>query len=177
MKKISILFLGATTLLCAGSSMASPYSLELGLGYGQTNISDHGSRHGVSYYGALGYQFARYFAAQVTALTFPNVGGFSKQHHAFGLNLKAKLPATAFLDVFAKLGAGFTHSHFNQSATINNHNVEANNSYTNAAILWGLGIDYHMAPHMGLMGQLIGFTGNDRNPSRYALIVGLSYRF
>lgn len=177
MKKITLVLLGASTLLAAGSAIASPYSIELGLGYAQTNISNQGSRHGISYLGAIGYQFARYFTAQITGTTFPNVGSFSKQHYAYGLNMKANLPITPFIDAFAKLGAGFTHSHFNQAATINNHAVNANSSSTNGAIIWGVGTNYHMAPHITLLAQAIGFTSNNPNPSRFAILVGMSYRF
>lgn len=164
-------------LLTATLSQASPYSVDLGLGYGQTGISGLGGRSGVSYFVDGNYTLYRYLSAQINFTTFPSVGSLSHNNYAFGGNIKGQLPITPAFDAFARLGLGFTHSAYKSDATVLGRNIASGQSFTNGTVYWGMGTDYHMAPHIGLVAQWLRYNQSGANPSRWALLTGIHYSF
>lgn len=130
----------------------------------------------------IGYDFNRYFAAELGYTYFfnkPNLDlagvdtNFVKNTSAVDLMGKIKAPVADNLDLYAKLGANYLMTKFDNNMS----------SHDNFNVAYGAGVDYMITPNVIANVEWLRFNGhsrlnvNDYQPYTDAFLVGLRYKF
>ncbi|MGA7748640.1 MAG: outer membrane beta-barrel protein [Gallionella sp.] len=176
MKRITLITAGLLFSAAAGSAFAADdgFYVAINVGQASTNTYNLSSKTATAYNGLVGYQFNKYFGAEVQYTGFGSItgqGGGSHDISGYGLNVVGTYPFNDQWSVFLRLGAADT-----TIKTVNN-----GSDVSRTDVTWGIGGQYNFTPNWGLRVDYdsygVGSSSNIGTATTSLASLGVVYKF